>query len=197
MIGDQNPDAWEKRKLSKHTELITKGTTPKDKSGKGPVNFVKVESIVGERIVSPSKISMDEHNGYLHRSILQKDDILFSIAGTLGRTTVVDEELLPANTNQALAIIRGYDLDKEFLMTSLSGFVVKEFIRRNPTIGAQPNISLAQVGSLEIQAPGISEQKRIGEFFTHLNNTIALHQRKSSPSFLKLHLCSSIWLRPP
>ncbi len=36
---------WEQRKLGDITSIITKGTTPKDKSGTGEVNFIKVESI--------------------------------------------------------------------------------------------------------------------------------------------------------
>ena len=37
-------DDWEQRKLGESSTLITKGTTPKDKSGNGEVNFVKVEN---------------------------------------------------------------------------------------------------------------------------------------------------------
>ena len=39
-------DDWEERKLGQYTKLITKGTTPKDKTGIGDVNFVKVENMV-------------------------------------------------------------------------------------------------------------------------------------------------------
>ena len=110
-------DAWEQRKLKELTEVITKGTTPKDKSGKGSINFVKVENInksSGE-IDIKSKITENEHEGYLKRSQLKDGDILFSIAGTLGRTAIVKKELLPANTNQALAIIRLDEGDKNYI----------------------------------------------------------------------------------
>lgn len=109
---------------------------------------------------------------------LKENDILISIAGTLGRTGFVDKSILPANTNQALAIIRGYDFDKNFLLTFLNGNAVKEFIRRNPTIGAQPNLSLEQVGNFQISTPLPEEQKRIGQFFFTLDQTIALQQKK-------------------
>lgn len=36
---------WEQRKLGGMASLITKGTTPLDKSNTGVVNFVKIESI--------------------------------------------------------------------------------------------------------------------------------------------------------
>ncbi|SKA15163.1 Type I restriction modification DNA specificity domain-containing protein, partial [Pilibacter termitis] len=171
-------DAWEQRRLGEKTKLITKGTTPKDKSGNGSINFVKVENIINGKILPVSRVNSDEHENYLKRSKLEENDILFSIAGTLGRTATVDKSILPANTNQALAIIRGYDFDTNFLITSLSGKVVKDFIRRNPTVGAQPNLSLEQVGNLVIHRPKIEEQIKIGAFFSALDHLITLHQRK-------------------
>ena len=100
-------DSWEQRKLGNYTTLITKGTTPREKSNDGNINFVKVENL-SEGIINPTqKITETENNGYLKRSRLQQDDVLFSIAGTLGRTAIVTRSILPANTNQALAILRG------------------------------------------------------------------------------------------
>ncbi|MGF2155264.1 restriction endonuclease subunit S [Lactococcus lactis] len=171
-------DDWEERKLGQYTKLITKGTTPKDKTGIGDVNFVKVENITNGKIYPINKIKQHEHDNYLKRSRLEEKDILFSIAGTLGRTAIVNKSILPANTNQALAIIRGYDFDTNFLITSLAGNVVKEYIRRNPTVGAQPNLSLEQVGNLLVNTPNAEEQQKVGSFFKQLDDTIALHQRK-------------------
>lgn len=171
---------WEQRKLGDISSLITKGTTPKDKSGTGEVNFIKVENIndFSGDIVSMSKISLEEHQGYLKRSQLQEGDILFSIAGTLGRVTSVNKAILPANTNQALSIIRLKEGNLEYVKTCLKGNVVADFIRRNPTIGAQPNLSLEQVSNLEIEIPSEAEQEKIGLYFSNLDNLITLHHRK-------------------
>ncbi|HFI0391767.1 TPA: restriction endonuclease subunit S [Streptococcus suis] len=171
-------DDWELRKLGECSSLITKGTTPRDKSGVGDVNFVKVENLVNGEILPLQKIQIEEHEGYLKRSQLVENDILFSIAGTLGRTAVVKKSILPANTNQALSIIRGYEFNKNFLVTILRGNVIKEFIKKNPTIGAQPNLSLEQVSNLCFSAPCTEEQSAIGTFFSALDQQITLHQRK-------------------
>ena len=173
-------DDWEQRKLGDISSLITKGTTPKDKSGTGDVNFIKVENIndFSGNITGMSKISLEEHQGYLKRSQLQEGDILFSIAGTLGRVTSVNKAILPANTNQALSIIRLKEGNLEYVKTCLKGNVVADFIRKNPTIGAQPNLSLEQVSNLKIEIPSETEQKIIGEYFSNLDNLITLHQRK-------------------
>jgi len=172
--------SWEQRKLGGMASLITKGTTPLDKSNTGVVNFVKIESIdeSSGNITITQKISLDEHNGYLHRSQLKENDILFSIAGTLGRVTSVKSSILPANTNQALAIIRLKDGCLDYVKTYLKGKAVADFIKKNPTIGAQPNLSLEQVANLEIAIPSEDEQKKIGAFFQQLDNLITLHQRK-------------------
>lgn len=174
-------DDWEQRKLGTLCSLITKGTTPKDKSGNGEVNFVKVENIDTDNgeVTSMSKISVEEHEGYLKRSRLEENDILFSIAGTLGRVSVVKPSILPANTNQALAIIRTNEGYIPYLTTVLKGPAVEDFIRRNPTIGAQPNLSLEQVNNLDISYPEYDEQVKIGDYFALLDNLITLHQRKS------------------
>ena len=171
---------WDLIKLGDFCDLITKGTTGKSQSEQGMVNFVKVENLKDNEIYPIVKISEEEHFGSLKRSILYKGDILFSIAGTLGRTAIVKNNILPANTNQALAIIRGYKLDAYFLLVVLSGEVVKDYIRKNPTVGAQPNLSLEQVSSLKIKIPSLDEQQAIGAYFSNLDNLIAAHQEKIS-----------------
>lgn len=99
---------WEFKSLREITSLITKGTTPKTFSENG-VNFIKIECLNGHNIDTSKCLFIDEktHNKELKRSILQENDLLFAIAGaTIGKCTTVKKEALPANTNQALAIIR-------------------------------------------------------------------------------------------
>ena len=64
------------------------------------------------------------------------------------------------------------------MITTLSGHVVAEYIRKNPTVGAQPNLSLEQVRNLVIDTPSKAEQMQIGLFFKQLDDTITLHQRE-------------------
>ncbi|AXH99844.1 restriction endonuclease subunit S [Sporosarcina sp. PTS2304] len=173
-------DNWKVYKLADITKLITKGTTPKDKYSKGDVNLIKVENIDSYSgvITLTSKVSKEEHEGYLKRSQLKADDILFSIAGTLGRTSIVKEGILPANTNQALAIIRLKNGNTGFVETYLKGRTVEEYIKRNPTVGAQPNLSLAQLGNLTIKLPSSQEQEAISKFFKGIDKVISISQQE-------------------
>ena len=173
-------DAWEQRKLGEITSLITKGTTPKKQSLTGEVNFVKVENINEQtnRIYPSARISLEEHQTYLKRSQLQDGDILFSIAGTLGRIGVVNSKILPANTNQAVAILRVREENLNYIKTVLQGNAIRDYIRQNPTVGAQPNLSLSQISEFKIGVPSLDEQILVGEFFIKMDSLISLHQRK-------------------
>ncbi len=171
---------WEECKLEKVTKLITKGTTPKDKSWIGPVNYIKTESIDKDSgsLTRTASTSLEEHEGYLKRSQLQNNDVLFSIVGTLGRVGLVGLKDLPANTNQQIAIIRTDELNPYFLMNILKSPKVKSFIESDSTVGAQPSLSLWQINELKICVPSIAEQQKIGHYFFNLDKLITLHQCK-------------------
>ena len=111
------PEGWRVSTLKNLSEKISKGTTPRKAdlvSANDPaiIPFVKVKDISnGNQIDKDNleKIPASIHNRSLRRSILAVDDILFSIAGTIGRTYLVDSGLSNSNINQALAFIRlGY-----------------------------------------------------------------------------------------
>ena len=61
-------------------------------------------------------IKKETHERLL-RSQLTQNDILFTIAGTLGRVGLVQKDQAPSNTNQAISIIRlkNQDNDIRFL----------------------------------------------------------------------------------
>lgn len=156
-------------KLGDLCDVITKGTTPTSvgfKFESDGVNFVKVESLTSNNDFIPAKFAKisPECNESLKRSQLQKGDILFSIAGALGRTAIVSEDILPANTNQALAIIRlkpNIEIDTRYLLYTLNSDTTKEQSERNKGGVAQQNLSLTQLKNYDVYLPPIAEQQRI------------------------------------
>jgi restriction endonuclease S subunit len=162
---------WEKYKLKNLSEVITKGTTPTsigfDFTSVG-INFIKIESITpdGRFIRNRFAAISGKCNDVLRRSQLKENDILFSIAGALGRTAIVNKEILPANTNQALAIIRlkeNPDIFSRFVLLALNLDLMFEQVEKFRGGVAQQNLSLEQLGNFEIPIPPLSEQKRIVE----------------------------------
>jgi type I restriction enzyme, S subunit len=164
------PSDWEIGTLGSECDLITKGTTPTSvgrdfkKSG---INFIKIESLDKKGNIIKDKVAFidDETHGLLKRSQLESGDLLFSIAGALGRAAVVSDHILPANTNQALAIIRlnrrGV-LQSAYVLHFLSTQQIKKHVESISVQGAQANISLQNVNDLPIAFPRAgSEQTAI------------------------------------
>ena len=181
-------DGWEVKKLGEVCETITKGTTPKtigfNYTNFG-INFIKVESISESGcflVDNFAHVSDDCHNALL-RSQLKERDLLFSIAGALGRTAIVNKSILPANTNQALAIIRlkdKSDLFLRFLQCYFRSMKVKNYIDSIKVGVAQMNLSLGQLKDFPIIIPPLSEQSRIVEELDLLSNIIEKKRQQLS-----------------
>ena len=174
---------WKLYELKSRTETITKGTTPKDKSWQGEVNYIKTESINRDSgsLVRTASTSLEEHLGYLKRSQLKEGDVLFSIVGTLGVVGLVDKKDLPANTNQQIAIIRLNRDNAIFMLNFLKSPRIKSFIKSDSTIGAQPSLSLWQIEKIKVSLPpSLEEQQAISSYFSNLDNLITAHQEKIS-----------------
>jgi type I restriction enzyme S subunit len=165
---DELPEGWEWKRLADIAELITKGTTPTTLGfsfqPKG-INFIKIESINENGTFLPGKFSYisDECHSALSRSQLKKNDILFSIAGALGQVAMVNENVLPANTNQANAIIRiPQDIvDCKYLLPLLKSDIVFAQFDKLKRGNGRLNLSLEDIRNVTIPLPPLPEQRRI------------------------------------
>tara|TARA_R110002051_G_scaffold58469_1_gene107686 strand:- start:2859 stop:4175 length:1317 start_codon:yes stop_codon:yes gene_type:complete len=172
-------DEWQLIKIKDISSLLTKGTTPSSVGFEfldTGINFIKAENITKDGFIdikSTPKISI-ECNNSLKRSILKVDDILFSIAGTLGRTAIVKSKDLPANTNQALSIIRINRGHLSYINFQLNTEIIDKYILKMVSVGAQPNLNLQQVGNIEIPFPSAKEQQKIAEVLTIADNEITV-----------------------
>lgn len=157
---EEAQEDWEEVKLSAVCSVITKGTTPTTLGRQfveAGVNFVKAESITdgGDFIREKfAKISEETHL-FLKRSIIESGDVLCSIAGTIGRVAIVDDSILPANTNQAIAILRA-DREKclpEFIYLFLKSAAFLETMDGKIVHAVQPNLSLGEIGNTAFRLP--------------------------------------------
>lgn len=143
-------------KLIDVCERITKGTTPKKFVEKG-INFIKAESLTTDRGFIPEKFAVvdDETNDSLLRSQLRENDVLFSIAGTIGRIARVIPDILPANTNQALAIVRANKalIEPLFIELLLSRDEILHSLTGKTVQAVQANLSLTVLGATEFALP--------------------------------------------
>ena len=162
------PKGWKVKRFGDITERITKGTTPttlKRPFVVSGINFVKVESLTENGEFIPEKfayIDSDTHE-LLKRSQLKVDDVLITIAGTIGRIAVMTEDFLPANTNQAVALIRP---NAELFPSGL----IKHFLQRDDSRqsmgervvqAVQANLSLGSLSDLMVVVPPTEVVKQL------------------------------------
>lgn len=186
-----NDIEWKMVRLSSvSSKSATKGTTPTsigydfEKTG---INFIKIESITDNGLFEKNKFAYISEvcNDMLRRSQLQENDILFSIAGALGRVAIVKKDILPANTNQALSIIR---LNKKLVDVSFISFILNSSfigsqIKENKKGNAQQNLSLTQIDNLLIPipykngTPDLETQKQIAQKLDDMDSLIAAKEK--------------------
>ena len=160
---------WEAKKIKDISLLITKGSSPKWQGNSyvnsGGILFVTSENVRESYLeFNPAKYVDNSFNIKQRRSILKKNDVLVNIVGaSIGRAAVFDIDVENANINQAVCLIR---LDKNKLLPQyLCLFLNSEhaFNQYASMIKdtARANLSLDNIGCLEIGVPSLSEQQRI------------------------------------
>lgn len=160
----QIPQNWRYKLLGDLCKCVTKGTTPttlgKDFTDSG-INFIKGESINDDHSFNKAMFAHidEETDNLLKRSRILENDIVFTIAGTLGKFALVDSSIVPANTNQAVAIIRTSKISPEMLYSYFIGEWQVEFFKKNTQQAVQANLSLTTIKNLPILLPDKDAQK--------------------------------------
>ena len=159
------PSGWHYELLGDLCECVTKGTTPttlgKDFTEVG-INFIKGESINDDHSFNKTMFAHidEETDKLLQRSRIKENDIVFTIAGTLGKFALVDKSVVPANTNQAVAIIRTDKIAPELLYSYLLGDWQVEFYKKNTQQAVQANLSLTTIKDLPILLADCESQEK-------------------------------------
>ena len=167
------PNGWHYELLGNLCDCVTKGTTPttlgKDFTDTG-INFIKGESINDDHSFNMTLFAHidDKTDELLKRSRIYVNDIVFTIAGTLGKFALVDSSVVPANTNQAVAIIRTSKIMPAMLYSYFIGEWQVEFYKRNTQQAVQANLSLGTIKDLPILLPDSKGQDRYMQLVTPL-----------------------------
>ena len=174
-------------KLKDLTVKITKGTTPSnigEEFADSGVMYFRSELLGKSKYIDKTAgllyISEHVHNR-LKRSQIEKNDILFSMAGIyLGKISLVGEKDYPANTNQAVAVIRLKpnicNLDYLYYYMIQKRFTA--YVNSITAQAAQPNINLEQIGNLKVKLPDINEQNSIANILSAYDDLIENNNKR-------------------
>ena len=160
MFVEKSDSNWKTVTLKECCLVITKGTTPttlkKSFVARG-INFIKVNCIDEKGNFITEKFDQIDHetDELLKRSRLKEGDILYSIAGTIGRMAIVSKDILPANTNQALAILRINNniCNSVFIKYCLRDKLITEDMHSKIVHAVQPNLSLGEIANTVLPRP--------------------------------------------
>ncbi len=149
---------------------VSSGATPKAGSDdyyttkeKG-IPFLRAVDINGSRVATDNFIYIKPkiHNEMLKRTKLQRNDVLFSIAGTVGRCGIFDYDF-EANINQAIAILRFDEkiVKRLYVVLFFNSEIGKIVIEKYSRQGVQTNLNLEEVSNLSIPILPMSIQDEI------------------------------------
>jgi type I restriction enzyme S subunit len=186
-----NAETNSEKKIGELCNLITKGTTPTSLGfsySNNGVRFLRAQNIINGKVsLSENDLFIDRTtDNALKRSKIIAGDVLLTIAGTIGRSAVVGNELGELNCNQAVAILRCSGIvNPHYLSAWLASSLAIEQISKSTVTGVISNLSLSQISSLKINLPNLEIQNQFAIELEKINET---HQilLKSHISILSL-----------
>ena len=172
-------NVWEQRKLGDIADIVGGGTpsTNKEEYWDGDIDWYAPAEIADQIYVESSERKITQE-GFDNSSakMLPAGTVLFTSRAGIGKTAILRKK---SCTNQGFQSIVPHvdELDSYFIFSR-----VDELKRYGETVGAGSTfveVSGKQMAAMELMMPQtIGEQKRIGNYFEHLDNLITLHQRK-------------------
>ncbi|MEE3451698.1 MAG: restriction endonuclease subunit S [Acutalibacteraceae bacterium] len=171
--------SWEQRKLGELADIVGGGTpsTSNSEYWDGDIDWYAPAEIADQIFVSSSERKITQQ-GYDNSSakMLPVGTVLFTSRAGIGKTAILRKE---GCTNQGFQSIVPHEnmLDSYFIFSR-----TEELKRYGEIKGAGSTfveVSGKQMASMELMMPKtIEEQRKIGAYFSQLDNLITLHQRK-------------------
>ena len=148
---------------------MVSGSTPKargsDYKENGEIKFIRAVNLKNSEIDYSNTLFIKEniHNKILKRSQLKVGDVLFSIAGVIGRCAVVNNDIGRANINQALAIIRLNTklFNPNYIALFFNSKYGNQYVNDISRPVAQTNLNLTELSNVHIPLLSMKIQKQI------------------------------------
>jgi type I restriction enzyme S subunit len=166
------PNGWRVTRVADVTHRVTKGDTPRKSAvaevaqATRMVSMIRVNAISEDgQLVYDNLVEIPEaiHFGKSKRSVLKPDYILYTNAGTIGRVAYVQKDWLPANTNQAVAIIQPKEnlIIPAFLYMALRQPEFQHELHKDIVEAVQANLALGKIADSRLVLPPLPALKHL------------------------------------
>lgn len=173
---------WEQKKFRELTDNFEYGLNASAKEFDGVHKYIRITDIddknhifIQSGLTSPD-IDFTKADNYK----LQRGDILFARTGaSVGKTYLYRE-------SDGLVYYAGFlirariksNFDSEFVFQNTLTDNYDQFIKITSQRSGQPGVNAEEYSNFKIMVPSYEEQVEIGNFFSQLDDTIVLQQRK-------------------
>ncbi len=170
----KNLNTLEFNSLRNLTSKIGSGSTPSGGRSSYPstgIPFIRSQNVRMRHFQWEDIAFIDRATHEMMRGTrVGTNDVLLNITGaSIGRVTCVPSDLIEANVNQHVAIIRPTgNLNSRYLMYWLSQPFIQDLINEEQKGATRQGFTKAQIEAFEIPLPSLSEQQRIGLYLDKL-----------------------------
>jgi len=179
------PEDWNIDKLDNLTKKIATGTTPPStvrEYVKNGVNFVRSSNVFDFYLDRKKVIKINKESiRFLKNSEVKSGDVLLNITGdgvTFLRDCIVPDGILPAYTNQSIAIIRTNErINSRYLSYYLSLGQIKKYMEAFNSGSARRTLAAKHVREFLVPFPSMEEQIKISDIINSINEKIELNKQ--------------------
>ena len=175
------PKGWEIKKLGKYIDIYSGyAFKRKDFISNNPnaIPVIKIGNLKNGFVVIDRKTNYV--NNYYYKKLreyqMKPEDVLIALSGaTTGKIAIVSNEIKFALLNQRVGLFKIIDLNriyKKFFYFLFQTDTFNKSIKRNIGQSAQGNLSPEQIKKVKIILPPISEQKKITEILSIVDEGI-------------------------
>ena len=173
------PNGWKTLSIGEITkEKISYGIVQAGPHVENGVPYIKSSNVGGEiKIEDLQRTSSEIHHKY-RRSAVHPNDIVFSLRGNIGRTSIVPPELLEANLTQGTARISvNTKNETNFIYYSLASTPILNRINSLSKGSTFKEISLEELRKVKLPIPPLSEQQKIAKILSTWDKAISTTER--------------------
>ena len=173
------PSGWKTLSLGEITkEKISYGIVQAGPHVENGVPYIKSSNVGGEiKIEDLQRTSSEIHHKY-RRSAVHPNDIVFSLRGNIGRTSIVPPELLEANLTQGTARISvNTKNETSFIYYSLASTGILNRINSLSKGSTFKEISLEELRKVKLPIPPLQEQQKIAKILSTWDKAISTTER--------------------
>ena len=169
---------WEQRKVSDEMSDFIVPMRDKPKEFGGNIPWTRIEDIEGKYLNDSlsGQYVTEETVQKMNLKIIPKDSLIVSSSATFGTVAVVTTDLI---TNQTFIGLVPKEKDAiDYWYTYFQSHEAKKYMKLQSAGSTIFYIARESFECMPILIPSKNEMRKIGNFFTSLDNLITLHQRK-------------------